>query len=157
MNKAIEMCRQAGDIDIFANAPHNGRKALALYSDALALDPQCVKALIERGNIYRIAGLKDKAIADYKAALALNNQDDSTAQALYRMTGNRKYERQYKAIQNKRWLKHKRVVKQHCAARRARGEYTSKDLESLMCAGEDMSDAATDSTGHEPRFPGEFD
>lgn len=61
--------------------------AVNTLSDALKLDPEGADLLTYRGSAYQHLGEKDKAIADYKAALAFMPDDAAAQQGLKALQG----------------------------------------------------------------------
>jgi tetratricopeptide (TPR) repeat protein len=49
---------------------------VASYNKAIELDPKDANALSNRGHAYRDLGNNEKAIADFRAALAINPTHD---------------------------------------------------------------------------------
>jgi len=50
-------------------------KAIAAYSEAIRLDPDCAEAYFFRGGVYAKKDAFDRAIADYTQAIRFNPKD----------------------------------------------------------------------------------
>jgi hypothetical protein len=62
-------------------------RAIADYSEVIALDPVYANAYVLRGAAYEQQGKKQKAIADYRKALALRPGNKTATQGLQRLVG----------------------------------------------------------------------
>ena len=62
-------------------------RAIADYTDVIALDPDYANAYVLRGTAFEQQGRKQRAIADYRKALALRPGNKTAAQGLQRLAG----------------------------------------------------------------------
>lgn len=62
-------------------------RAIADYSEVIALDPDYANAYVLRGAAYEQQGKKQKAVADYSKALALRPGNKTATQGLQRLVG----------------------------------------------------------------------
>ena len=56
-------------------AEGNRKKALAAYTKAIQVDPQCHTAYVRRGLMYKDAGQHEKAMADFTKAIEIDATD----------------------------------------------------------------------------------
>jgi hypothetical protein len=62
-------------------------RAIADYSEVIALDPDYANAYVLRGTAYEQQGRKQKAVADYRKALALRPGNKTATKGLQRLAG----------------------------------------------------------------------
>ncbi|HWC00638.1 MAG TPA: tetratricopeptide repeat protein, partial [Bryobacteraceae bacterium] len=60
-------------------------QALALLDQAESIDPAFEPTFLYRGNVHALLGERQKAIADFRKALALNAEDTAARQALQQL------------------------------------------------------------------------
>jgi tetratricopeptide (TPR) repeat protein len=71
MPDALDACKRAFDHEESGELD----KAIAAYSEAIGLDPECADAYFFRGGVYVKRNDLDRAVADYTHAIRLNPKD----------------------------------------------------------------------------------